>query len=703
MFWLRAILFSTPLLLVFGGVWLFDRVAEFQLSQESGVMVCAIQEPVGYLNPLAPASGITGEITDLIFDPLLTRDDDLRLRPHLLDQWTTRTVVTIRCSSEEAAGETEAMLRSGEWLSAGMNLLALDRTESVLTVALEGVEAGREEKWIAGFSPEVLGHYLLVKLTLKHSIRDSFETYLQGSVEKSQIRMLEYRGDDEVDLFVQGDTDLFLRELQLYYQSNRNLDPQIENLGQRCYTSAHEMILDFRNDVFWHDGERFTTEDVVFSFQELTRPDSPLPLVDSFRFVGTLRAESAQRIKIELADEVPATMLECWEKLPVLPSHCFTHLSDPSEREAFFANPIGTGPYRLSSRRNDGGVELTANENYFAGVPLEKRLRYRQFGSLEATLLALRSGTLDLIVPDERFSDWSARNPGVVRTMHAEPRFQHFVAWNLDKAPWDQAPVRLALAQAINLEPILRDTKTEFQQGVKSLFFPGIESCDATMALPLYDPRGAEALFEAQGFHLNKTTGMREGAKGIPLAFTVSVSESNEEHLRLATALAEQWAGVGVGVKVEALSWNDLLSTRLLNREFDGVLLSWEIPYERDRFAVWHSSQAGPGGTNFTGLNDPGVDETLEKIRFESDPSLLKNLTARLQESIARLQPCLFLCDTGRILTLRTGSLEVFRPQSGDRTPKPLSLGKAGLPHSRPWWVRQETVEKHRLDFPEPR
>jgi len=141
----------------------------------------------------------------------------------------------------------------------------------------------------------------------------------------------------------------------------------------------------------------------------------------------------------------------------------------------------------------------------------------------------------------------------------------------------------------------------------------------------------------------------------------------------------------------------------LLNREFDGILLSWEIPCELDRYAVWHSSRTGPGGTNFTGLADSGVDEILEKIRTETDPLLLKNLTSRLQKSIADLQTCLFLCDTGRILTLRTGALEVFRPQAGkEGKATPLSLGKAGLPHSRPWWVRQETLEKLRTDFPAP-
>ena len=60
---------KTVLALVFGACWLFDRVSELQLSHDTGALVYAIQEPVGYLNPLVPSIGVTGEVTDLIFEP----------------------------------------------------------------------------------------------------------------------------------------------------------------------------------------------------------------------------------------------------------------------------------------------------------------------------------------------------------------------------------------------------------------------------------------------------------------------------------------------------------------------------------------------------------------------------------------------------------------------------------------------------------
>ena len=384
-------------------------------------------------------------------------------------------------------------------------------------------------------------------------------------------------------------------------------------------------------------------------------------------------------------------MLESWEKLPVLPSHLLAASTDRETREAFLTHPVGLGPYRLEQRRADGGVELVAHTAYHRGVPEEGRLRYRRFASLESVLLALRMGTLDAMEPDERFADWSERHPGTVETLRDRPRFQHLVMWNLDRPPFDRLPVRNALARAIDLSAILHDTRTEFQTPVKSLFFPGLPYVADPMLLPLHDPRGAENLLEKEGYKLDEVAGLRKDGKGNALGFTLAVNASNPEHLRLADALADQWAAVGLTVKIEPVPWEELIATRILPREFDAVLLSWELPLGRDRREVWHSSAAVPGGGNLSGLRDTEVDRLLDRLRDESDPVKLTETISTLQRSIASLQPALFLYDSGRILTVRKGGLEMKRP--GVKTPGPLAIGKGGLEEVRPWWVRTKPEE----------
>ena len=125
-------------------------------------------------------------------------------------------------------------------------------------------------------------------------------------------------------------------------------------------------------------------------------------------------------------------------------------------------------------------------------------------------------------------------------------------------------------------------------------------------------------------------------------------------------------------------------------RNFDAVVLGWELPFERDRLAAWHSTSIGEGGGNICGLRNQIVDEILERLRYETDPVAVQTLAGRLNGEIAGLQPCFFVCDSGRILSLRRNRVEVARPsENGDPVFRPIGIGKAGLHSVRPWWVRK--------------
>lgn len=696
MFLLRAILYAFPLALIGTGVWLFNRVSDLSLNDDRSAMVCAIREPVGYLNPILPQKGVTREITNLIFEPTLIRDDDLSLRPNLIDSWSYQTVVVIRCESEEAAGEAEAMIRSGEFLAEGLKAIAVDRNGTVLTVGLEGFENTLTKQLIDGVEPGLLGDYLMVKLSLRDSVAVSFETFLKASVEKTQIKMLEYEGDSTVNLFLKGDTDLFLRELELYYESNRSLDPEIEVVGTQCYTSFHEMSLRLRSDVRWHDGIRLTSDDVLFSFEQFTSSSSPLPLANSFWFVEDLSVVDDFTLKI-LCSDLPATILESWEKLPIIPAHLFSKMKEPVETMQFFASPVGNGPYRFVSRRRDGGVVLEANEQYFRKAPLEKQIIYEKAGSLESILLAIRSDRLQVIVPDERFVKWTERNPGAVKVIPCLARYQHFVAWNLDSPPFDDLVVRNALAKGIDLKRVRRDSITQFQQPSESLFYPSAPYCDEKMLLPLFDPAEAGRMLEEAGYPLRKGDAIRTDPEGNSFSFKLAVNEGNPDHLHFAEELVAQWASLGVRVEIDPVSREVMMSEQLPNREFDALILNWELPLERDRYTTWHSSGIG-NGSNLFGLRNQLVDETVTKLRYEDDIIHVKRLTARLQKEIADLQPCLFIGDSGRLITVRSESLEVIREGvGGEPLVQRLGVGKAGLERGRPWWVRKESAEEEPL------
>ena len=65
---------------------------------------------------------------------------------------------------------------------------------------------------------------------------------------------------------------------------------------------------------------------------------------------------------------------------------------------------------------------------------------------------------------------------------------------------------------------------------------------------------------------------------------------------------------------------------------FDAIILGWTITQDPDIFAVWHSSQAVPGGLNFIHYKNPDLDKVLEEARSTPDRQRRTALYHQAQE-----------------------------------------------------------------------
>jgi len=688
---LRYIVFSLPLLAAMALWWLRTEVREAPVERTGDAMVCLIREEVGPLNPLVPLTGVEREITDMLFERLLVRDEELVLQPNLIESWEYHTLVTVHCESEEAGGEFEARLRAEEYGREGdPSCREIVREGAVVTVSFDGLHDGWAEEFVGRIDPGLLANFTLVRLRVKNSVRPSFEAFLRDSVERSQIRMIDYEGDRTVNVFTEGETDLFLRELRLYYESNRGLEPEIEEAGDVSHTSSLELIVRLRGDVQWHDGPYLTADDVLFSYRELTRPGSPYSVASSFWFVEGI--EKMDRLSLRVTcRQRPGFHLESWEKLPVLPAHLLDGAT-PERWLSFFENPVGNGPYRLEGRRADGGFELAAHEGYFRGAPRQRYIVYERLEDQSERLMRLRLGRFETVEAELREWQWARRNPSAIEEIRCVPRFQNFVAWNLEDPFLSQREVRRALACVIDPARTLEDGPRYYQVRTDSLFFPGVPYAGEPMFLPEFDLAMAERLMVEAGYRRDEASGAIVHRSGAPVRLTLTVNRENAEQQSLAQRISTQWREFGIDVILESVSWEEIVTEKLANRRFDGILLGWELPYERDRYATWHSSQVEAGGGNFCGFRNEEVDEWLETLRSETDAERSRIAAAELQKEIADWQPYLFLCNTGRVMRLRAGAL-TYAPEGrlpGMDEPPGVRPSRAGLDRVRPWWVRRD-------------
>ncbi len=697
MIWLRIFLYTLPVygLLVFG--WLFVKVGELEYVRDNEEFVCLIGEPIRELNPLIPHAGISREVTGLVFDPLLKRNAEMRLAPHILTGWRFESFLALWFADPEKAAAAEERVGSPAFREK-WEIGSVYRDDRVLAFVLSGYSREKLSAFLENFEEEELGKLHAFRVRLDHSGQASFQDFLAHSGVQGKVKMLDFASDELVQVFVEGDPDLFLEALESYYQNNSNLSPEIETLGERSHSLTVDLCLELRDDVVWHDGVPLTAGDLIFSLEELTREDSIYPLGDAFRFVDAVELIDEHRLRVTCVDPPSlAVVMESWEALPVLPAH---HLEsrEQSEWASFFRRPVGNGPYRMTGRRQ-GGVELAAFPSYFLGAPVQEKVVYRHSDDPAERSRWIRLGEVDAYEPREEEIALGSVDGAGFRAVFYPPRIQTFVAWNLRRDLFGQRKVREALAASVDVRAVLAAEPTFYERPSAGLFFPGVPYSADSLDPPRFQPERARLLLQESGWSRDgEGVFSREGE---PFAFSLLVNRENPDHLRWAEHLAAQWKSFGVIVRIEEKSWSGMVTEYLSNREFDAILLGWEVLLGRDRYHSWHSSQAGPGRGNFSGLSDPEVDQLVTALREAPTLTRTAQLATALERRISTLQPCLFLCDTGRCLLVKKNALCLALPAGEGRWSVSPSFTIARNPEiERPWWVKRVVARSAGLLLP---
>ncbi|MFY9139549.1 MAG: ABC transporter substrate-binding protein, partial [Thermacetogeniaceae bacterium] len=102
-------------------------------------------------------------------------------------------------------------------------------------------------------------------------------------------------------------------------------------------------IFKLRTDASWHDGEKFTPQDVEFTFNYIK--EHPYQWVDS-GIVEKVEVIDDSTVKVFLSKPYAPFMDNVACTLPVLPEHIWKDVRDPEQFQEEKA-VIGTGPFKL--------------------------------------------------------------------------------------------------------------------------------------------------------------------------------------------------------------------------------------------------------------------------------------------------------------------------------------------------------------------
>ena len=159
--------------------------------------------------------------------------------------------------------------------------------------------------------------------------------------------------------------------------------------------------MDVREGVTWHDGSKFTPEDVVWSLNRAGDQKGGNPISFIWSTATNYKIEG-NRITGDVVRYEPTYFM--WMAFLtgyVLPKDYYTKVG----AEGFEKKPIGTGPYMVDAYEGNSFLRLKANPNYFGGKPAFETVIYKFVPDTTSRVAEIESGSSDvtLEVPYEDF------------------------------------------------------------------------------------------------------------------------------------------------------------------------------------------------------------------------------------------------------------------------------------------------------------
>jgi peptide/nickel transport system substrate-binding protein len=430
-----------------------------------------------------------------------------------------------------------------------------------------------------------------------------------------------------------------------------------------------------REDVYFQDGKPLTADDVVFTIQKIQDPAIKSPRRSDWTNVSVKQITPTQ-VQFTLKQAYAPFLTNT--TVGIIPKHIWGSVSDEQFiYSQFNTEPVGTGPFKLSSvSRDNGGIpteyHLKTWTKYYNKRPYLDAITLQFFADEEKALQAIGSGLIDSLAsisPSEaaRLASNTAESYKVLSS-HLPRVFSVFfnqaqspvLADSAVRQALDIAVDRDALVQSVlngygapihgplpgltSTSSFLGNSKTTPTVSATSIASSTAASTLATTSPTQVNYNRAETILLKAGWKKNEDGIYQKTTKtgNQLLSFDIYTADSPDLK-KAAESVKAAWTAIGAQVGIKIFESSDLYQNVIRTRKYDALLFGQFIGKDRDLYAFWHSSQRNSPGLNVAQYTNSKADKLLEQIRSTHDENVLASLYKQFDEIVENDLPAIFL------------------------------------------------------------
>lgn len=312
-----------------------------------------------------------------------------------------------------------------------------------------------------------------------------------------------------------------------------------------------EWVFKLRDNVKFHDGTPLTAEVVKQNFQRLkTAPAAKVWLLD-LQDISVVNKNTVKFVMVR-----PAFTFAADIAVPIMSIVAPAALDE----KGVATKAIGTGPFALASWNKGQEFVMTANQSYWGGAPKVDKLVFKVITDPESRAMALESGAVDFI--SLRQSLTAAGRLAKNNNIKLDKRLgqtSEIMFFNLQSPALQNLAVRKAVAQAINIESMIKNLLGDNAEPGKQFFSPAYGDFVLPNAVnPPYNQAQARQLLE------------QVGATNINLKLVYGAK--NAEDSLLVGAIQADLQAVGIGTTLVPLE-DAALMKAFKEKNFDLIML----------------------------------------------------------------------------------------------------------------------------------
>ena len=440
-----------------------------------------------------------------------------------------------------------------------------------------------------------------------------------------------------------GNDGFSLRINRLIYSRLLEKNSNMETvLGvAKSYKFLDNKTIDFtlKDNVFFQNGDRLTSEDVKFSFERMKK--SP-------RIAGILPPIKEIVIKddynFQMILEKPFSSIIDQLTHPALSIVSKNYLTKNSS--ILVEKPMGSGKYILESWTPGQSITLKRFENYFEAKPSYERIDIKTIPLATNRTIALETGEVDLafsLPPQDEKT--ISNNPNL--KFISKPSYSYtYMGLNLKKDIFKNSDIRKGINLAIDKDTILEVVLNGEGEVANSPVAKGV--------------KGHNPNLKNLGYNKDEALKLLASLKGKSL--TLATMSSNID-IQTAEIIAGYLRDVDLDIQIIVLE-PSMYWAKTNTGEFDMFIGSWGSVTGDSDYALYpthHSNTFGAPG-NRTFFSDETVDKLLEEARSTLDKNKKEIIYQKIQEIIAsnNSEIMLFYRDLNGALNKKVQGFEMY-------------------------------------------